>query len=81
MAPRLSKLSSGVALPEREFQPSEVELFLYNAATMDDRMPREVMPVKPTTVADHDSALKARKARRDREREARRSLDMPRSED
>lgn len=55
--------------------------FLYNAATMEERMPREVMPVKPTTVSDHDTARRARKARRDREREALRSLDMTRSED
>lgn len=55
--------------------------FLYNAATMEERIPREVMPVKPTTVSDHDTARRVRKARRDREREALRSLDMPGSED
>lgn len=55
--------------------------FLYNAATMEERIPREVMPVKPTTVSDHDTARRVRKARRDREREALRSLDMPGSKD
>ena len=50
--------------------------FLYNAATMDERMPREVMPARPTAVAEQDRADKARQARREREREARRTLDM-----
>lgn len=50
--------------------------FLYNATTMEERLPREVMPAKPTSVSDQDRAREARKARRQREREARRSLDM-----
>ena len=50
--------------------------FLYNAATMEKRMPREVMPARPTAISDLDSAREARKARRAREREAKRSLDM-----
>lgn len=49
--------------------------FLYNAATMEERMPREVMPVKPTAVADQDAERRASKARRQRERQARRLLD------
>jgi Zn-dependent M28 family amino/carboxypeptidase len=51
--------------------------FLYHAATMEERMPREVMPVKPTAVSEQDKARRASKARRARERQARRALDMP----
>jgi carboxypeptidase Q len=48
--------------------------FLYNAATRDDLLPREVMPSGPSEFEKQQATRKAKKATRDREREAKKNL-------
>ncbi len=49
--------------------------FLYNAATMSERMPREPMPVAPTAAEQERAKREADNARRKRERDAHKNLD------
>lgn len=49
--------------------------FVYNAATMDERMPRKPMPTEPAAHIKNKAQLKADKERRKREKEANKALD------